>query len=100
MDKDLSKKLRNEAEGIFNWFIEGYQLYQSQVLKDAQCIETSLRYYIERNNRLIEFYKQHIEVNGETSDIIAINDMCDFQMNFQKVYMVKKLRAIRFINSS
>ncbi len=31
MDKNLPNKLRNESDGIFNWCVEGYQLYKSEV---------------------------------------------------------------------
>jgi putative DNA primase/helicase len=95
MDKGLFKKLRYEAEGIFNWCIEGYQLYQSEGLKDAQCMETSLRDYVERNNPLIEFYKQHIEITGKTSDIIAINDMCDYANEFSKSLYGKEIESYK-----
>jgi len=84
MDKDLSKKLRNEAEGIFNWCVEGYQLYQSEGLKDAECMKTSLNYYIERNSPLIDFFKQHIVVTNVETDIIPINDMCDYANEFSR----------------
>ena len=84
MDKNLSNKLRNESEGIFNWCVEGYQLYKSEGLKDAECIKTSLKYYIERNSPLIEFFKQHILVTNEETDKISINSMCDYANEFSK----------------
>jgi len=84
MDKNLSNKLRNESEGIFNWCVDGYQLYKSEGLKDAECIKTSLKYYIERNSPLIEFFKQHILVTNEEADKISINSMCDYANEFSK----------------
>jgi len=84
MDKNLPNKLRNESDGIFNWCVEGYQLYKSEGLKDAECIKTSLKYYIERNSPLIEFFKQHIIVTNDESDKISINSMCDYANEFSK----------------
>ena len=55
-----------------------------------------------RVNALIEFFKQHIEINGETSDIIAINDMCDYANEFSKsLYgkVIENYKVYKFFKS-
>ncbi|MDC0093943.1 hypothetical protein OAI86_06420 [Alphaproteobacteria bacterium] len=81
----LFEYVMDEIEkGIRNNGLWGKALVKCEGLKDTECMETSLNYYIERNSPLIDFFKQHIVVTNLETDIIPINDMCDYANEFSR----------------
>lgn len=89
IDKNLTKKLFSEIEGIMNWAIEGYKLYQKHGLKDIDHIRSALNKFIDLSNPLNEFFKSNIKVTYNDKDVISVQDMHDYSNDFSKKYYDK-----------
>ena len=82
IDKDLTKKLRAEADGILSWCIEGYQLYRFEGLQAPRIVDQQLDEYKRRSDPVAEFVRECItHTNDDTfitrDDLIrAIQEYC------------------------
>ena len=72
MDKDLTTKLKSEADGILRWCLEGYKLYQSQGLKQTQRMTAELEYYRRNADPVAQFVSDCIEKSS--SDVFITRD--------------------------
>jgi len=61
MDKDLTTKLKSEADGILGWCLEGYKLYRSQGLKQTQRMTAELEHYRRNADPVAQFVSDCIE---------------------------------------
>lgn len=69
-DKDLEQKLMAEYPGIFNWIIEGCQMWISDGLHAPASIEISTKLYREESNPIREFIEDCCvtDDNGKVSN--------------------------------
>ena len=82
IDKDLTKKLRAEADVILSWCIEGYQLYRFEGLQTPRIVDQQLDEYKRRSDPVAEFVRECItHINDDTfitrDDLVqAVQEYC------------------------
>ena len=72
MDKDLTAKLKLEADGILGWCLEGYKLYKSQGLKPTRKMTAELEHYKQNADPVAQFVRDCTEKSS--SDIYITRD--------------------------
>ena len=75
MDKDLPSKLKQEANGILNWCVEGYRKYCEEGLEDPKSIRNSVKGFIQRNNPLVDYFETQIKVTNKQADYITTHSL-------------------------
>lgn len=72
MDKDLTSKLKSEADGILNWCLEGYNLYKEQGLKTTQQMNICLDLYKKNSDPVAQFVSECTEKSS--ADLFITRD--------------------------
>lgn len=72
MDKDLTTKLKLEADGILSWCLEGYKLYRLQGLKPTHRMKAELDLYRRNADPVAQFVNDCIEKTS--SDFFIARD--------------------------
>ncbi|MBN1532096.1 MAG: hypothetical protein JXA20_05495 [Spirochaetes bacterium] len=64
VDKKLKKTLKAEADGIFNWLVEGLRMYRDEGLTDPEEIKEITKEYFDHNDFIARFIAENYEVVG------------------------------------
>ena len=60
-DKTLPQVFQNEASGILNWLVEGYQMYKAEGLEKPESVEHAIANYIGQQDTFQLFVDEYYE---------------------------------------
>lgn len=74
-NRNIHQELRDEAEGILAWAIEGARMYFESGLTTPEVIKAETQEYRETQDRLAEFVATWLDVTGDTADVVKVTDV-------------------------
>lgn len=74
-NRNIHEELRDEAEGILAWAIEGARLYFESGLTTPEVIKAETQEYRETQDRLAEFVSTWLDVTGDPDDVVKVTDV-------------------------
>jgi putative DNA primase/helicase len=74
-DRGLHDALREEAEGILRWAVEGAMKWHRDGLTTPEAVERETRLYRDSQDRLAEFLSTRLAITGQRSDVATVKQV-------------------------